>query len=101
MKPEGGSQAPVLDAIAAVQRLIDLFGGRGAIIGAVAVGLLSEPLILKAIAHRPKDMIDIQQLVQANPDLDLERIRGWLLQFAELLESPELWTDVEPLLSSL
>ena len=33
-------------------------------------------------------------------DLDKERIAFWVRQFAELLEMPELWTDVERLLDN-
>ncbi len=55
-------------------------------------------IILKAVAHRPKDLIDIQALVEANPGLDRERIRYWVCQFAEALDMPELWTDIAPLL---
>lgn len=55
-------------------------------------------IILKAVAHRPKDMLDIEAVITANPYLDKERIGYWVQQFAELLEMPELWTDVEKLL---
>jgi hypothetical protein len=55
-------------------------------------------VILKAIAHRPKDLLDIQALVDAHPDLDRDRIRFWVTQFAELLESPEIWSEVSSIL---
>lgn len=55
-------------------------------------------IILKSIAHRPKDMLDIESIVAAHPDLDKKRIAHWVHQFAELLEMPELWADVEKLL---
>jgi len=44
-------------------------------------------------------MLDIQGLVDANPNLDKQRIKYWLRQFAEALELPEIWQDVEKLLS--
>jgi hypothetical protein len=56
-------------------------------------------IILKAVAHRPKDMIDIEAIVSAQPNLDKDRIAFWVRQFAELLEAPELWSDVERLLA--
>ncbi len=55
-------------------------------------------IIMKAIAHRPKDMIDIEAIVANQPKLDRKRIQFWVEQFAELLETPELWTDVAQLL---
>ena len=55
-------------------------------------------IILKAVAHRPKDMLDIEAVIAAQPHLDKARIAYWVRQFAELLEMPELWTDVERML---
>ena len=52
-------------------------------------------IIMKAIAHRPKDLIDIQTVIDANPDLDVHRIKQWVKSFAEALETPDLWTDIE------
>lgn len=51
-------------------------------------------IIMKAIAHRPKDLLDIQGLVQNHPNLDWKRIKDWVLQFADVLEKPELWDDI-------
>lgn len=55
-------------------------------------------IIMKAIAHRPQDLVDIQSLIDANPKLDRARIENWVKQYAELLEMPELWGDLERLL---
>jgi hypothetical protein len=55
-------------------------------------------IILKAIAHRPKDLLDIQTIAETYPDLDRKRIRKWVQEFAEVLEMPELWDDIVPLL---
>lgn len=57
-------------------------------------------IILKAVAHRPKDLLDIQMLVETNPKLDLQRIESWVREFGEALESPQLWEDLAPLLGS-
>lgn len=56
-------------------------------------------IILKAVAHRPKDLVDIEAVIGAHRHLDVERIRFWVQQFADLLEQSELWTDVEKLLA--
>lgn len=55
-------------------------------------------IILKAIAHRPKDMLDIAAIIAAHPHIDGRRVAFWVQQFADLLEMPELWHDVEKLL---
>jgi len=52
-------------------------------------------IILKAVAHRPKDMLDIEAIITTQDNLDTERIVFWVQQFAELLEMPELLTDLE------
>ncbi len=51
-------------------------------------------IILKAIAHRPKDMEDIRILADKYPNLDISRIEKWVKQFAEVLEMPSLWDDI-------
>jgi hypothetical protein len=55
-------------------------------------------IILKAIAHRPKDLLDIREIVVNNPNLDISRIERWIKNFAELLETPELWGQIEKIL---
>jgi hypothetical protein len=55
-------------------------------------------IIMKAVAHRPKDLLDIEGIVQSQPTLDKERIGFWVKQFADLLEKPELWDDIVDLL---
>ena len=48
-------------------------------------------IILKAVAHRPQDLLDIDSVLASQPGLDKEYIRVWVQQFAEALEMPELW----------
>jgi predicted nucleotidyltransferase len=55
-------------------------------------------IIMKAIAHRPKDLTDIQAIAASHPDLDKERIRYWVEQFGEALDLPELWNEINKLL---
>lgn len=52
-------------------------------------------IVMKAIAHRPKDLIDIQSVIDSHPDLDVDRIRHWVKSFADILETPVLWTDIK------
>jgi len=56
-------------------------------------------IILKAIAHRPKDIQDIREVVANNPDLDHHRIKRWVKEFAELMEMPALWGQIEKILN--
>lgn len=51
-------------------------------------------IILKAVAHRPKDLSDIQGIILNHPELDVPRIENWIKQFADFLEKPELWEDI-------
>ena len=55
-------------------------------------------IIMKAIAHRPKDLEDIRTLVVKSTNLDFARIEFWIKTFAELLETPELWGQIEKIL---
>ncbi len=52
-------------------------------------------IILKAVAHRPKDLLDIEAILANQPTLDQGYIRNWVQQFAEALEMPELWQDLQ------
>lgn len=65
-------------------------------IGEVAIRLPTpeDLIIFKAVAHRPKDLLDIQAIIASHPDLDRERIRNWVSQFAQALDMPELWDDI-------
>lgn len=55
-------------------------------------------IIMKAIAHRPKDLIDIQTIIDSHTNLDVHRIEYWVRSFADILETPNLWTDIEGML---
>ena len=57
-------------------------------------------IILKAVAHRPKDMLDIAAVIEMQDSLDTERIHFWVRQFADLLDLPELLTDLEDIIQS-
>ncbi len=55
-------------------------------------------IILKAVAHRPKDIADIQAVVSNHPHLDRARVEFWVRAMAEALDMPELWDDISALL---
>ena len=55
-------------------------------------------IVFKAVAHRPQDLLDIQSVVSAHPNLNRARIERWVRSFAEALDMPELWDDISSLL---
>lgn len=55
-------------------------------------------IIMKAIAHRPKDLEDIRTIADKYPNLDVKRIENWVKDFGEVLETPDLWDLVKSLL---
>ena len=57
-------------------------------------------IVLKAIANRPQDQLDIRTIAEVYPHIDRSRIRHWVRQYAELLEAPDLWKEIEALLES-
>jgi len=69
---------------------------------AVKVAGVSVPLptaedlvIMKAVAHRDRDLLDIEGLLATHPDLDRRRVRRWVRAFADALETPELYNDLQ------
>jgi len=58
---------------------------------------IEDLIILKAVAHRPKDLIDVESLLETYPNRDDTRINYWVQEFADLLEAPELWGDFDAL----
>ncbi len=65
-------------------------------IGAITLRLPTpeDLIIMKSVAHRPKDLMDIEAIANNHPNLDKEWIRFWVEQFGEALNNPELWKDI-------
>jgi hypothetical protein len=55
-------------------------------------------IIMKAVAGCGRDIMDIENIIRANPDLDVERIRRWVREFSAVLEMPEIHDALEKLL---
>ena len=55
-------------------------------------------IILKAIAHRPQDLSDIQAIAVSHPELDKERIRFWVEEFGAVLDFPDFWERISRLI---
>lgn len=70
-------------------------------VGSIALPLPSpeDLLIMKAVAHRTRDLLDIESLLDAHPDLDLRRVREWVQQFSAALESPEILEDLDQIIA--
>jgi hypothetical protein len=56
-------------------------------------------IIMKAVAQRPRDIIDIEALIDSNPDLDWHRIRRVVREFADALDMPEILDNLEAILA--
>jgi len=52
-------------------------------------------IIMKAIAHRPRDLADIESLLDVHPKLNLRRVRRWVKEFSKAIEMPEILGDLE------
>jgi predicted nucleotidyltransferase len=55
-------------------------------------------IILKAVAHRAKDLEDIRGVAASHPELNRGRIQFWVEQFGEALDLPDLWKEIQKLL---
>jgi hypothetical protein len=58
-------------------------------------------LVMKAIAHRPRDLADIEGLLLAHPRADLARARRWIGAFAEAAKQPALLEDFDRLVAAM
>jgi len=56
-------------------------------------------IVMKAVAHRPQDLADIEAILAAHPKIKTRRVRRWVREFAAALEMPEILTDLEALLA--
>jgi hypothetical protein len=55
-------------------------------------------IVMKAIAHRPRDLADIESILDAHPKLNLRRVRRWVKEFSGAIEMPEILNDLETIL---
>lgn len=69
-------------------------------VGAIRIPLpIPEDLIvMKAVAHRSRDMVDIESILSAHAKLDEKWVTSTLHAFAEALDTPEIVTDFLKLL---
>lgn len=55
-------------------------------------------MVMKAIAHRAKDIEDLRGLLAAHPDADVAAVRSWVREFATAASMPDLLTEFDALL---
>lgn len=55
-------------------------------------------LVMKAIAHRPQDLRDIEGLLDVFPEADVERVRQFVQEFAAAADLADLPVEFEKLL---
>lgn len=69
-------------------------------LGGVHVRLpqVEDLLIMKAIAHRPQDLRDIEGVLEVFPNANLESVRQFIREFAAAIEQPDLPQELEKLL---
>jgi hypothetical protein len=55
-------------------------------------------IIMKAVARRPRDIADIEALLDVHPKLNLRRVRRWVREFSAALGMPDILRDLESIL---
>lgn len=65
----------------------------------IQVAIPEDLVIYKALAWRDRDRYDIEQLLTLHADhIDLERVRAFVREFAQILDTPERIPEFEQLL---
>lgn len=66
-------------------------------IGGVQVRLprIEDLLVMKAVAHRPQDMHDIDELLAAHPEANIEAVRRWVREFGVATAMSDLLEDFD------
>ncbi|MBI1732178.1 MAG: nucleotidyltransferase [Gammaproteobacteria bacterium] len=56
-------------------------------------------IIMKAIARRPQDLRDIEGLLDAHPEANINRVRQWVREFSVAMAMPDILDSLERLLA--
>lgn len=56
-------------------------------------------IIMKAIAHRPRDDADIESILDVHKKLNLRKVRRLVKEFSNAIEMPEILGDLENILT--
>jgi hypothetical protein len=70
-------------------------------VGGISVRLprVEDLLVMKAIARRPKDLLDIQGLLAAHPDADVALVRRWVSEFANAMSMSDMLEEFDKLVA--
>jgi hypothetical protein len=66
----------------------------------IPVATPEDLVILKAIAGRPRDIVDMEGLLASNPRIDRDRVRSQTAMFGEVLEAPEILETLDRVLEA-
>src|SRR5262249_36850643 len=66
---------------------------------AVPLPTAEDLIIMKAVANRERDLVDIRGILDTHPKLNLRRVRRWVKDFAAVADRPEILDDLEKLLA--
>jgi hypothetical protein len=55
-------------------------------------------IVMKAVAHRPQDLEDIEAILASHPRINLTRMLNWVQKLATALDIPKILTDLEALI---
>jgi predicted nucleotidyltransferase len=61
----------------------------------VRVATAEDLVIMKTVAGRARDAGDIENLLKANPGMDLDRVRQWVREFSSALDRPDIQENLE------
>ncbi len=70
-------------------------------VGGISLRLprVEDLLIMKAVAHRPQDLQDIEGLLELHPDADIDAVRQWVGAFAVAAAMSDILEDFDKLLA--
>jgi len=70
-------------------------------IGGLRVRLprVEDLLIMKAVARRPKDLLDIEGLLAAHPEADIATVRQWVSEFATAMSTSDMLDEFDKLVA--
>jgi hypothetical protein len=57
--------------------------------------MVEDLLVMKAVAHRPQDMLDIAALLDSHPEVKLASVRRWVREFAAATSMSAILDDFE------
>jgi len=89
----------ILGGLAFEQSAVD--NGQTYEVGGISLRLprVEDLMIMKAVAHRPQDQQDIEGLLEAHPDADIDAVRKWVGEFAAAAAMSDILEDFDKLVA--